>query len=349
MASTARSERDSYSLLNTLCQTRGVLSALVVGEALALIISFNADSAEDFWLLLGQSSLLIQFIVSLSFALLYIVNKTKPKLADSLQALAVISTLVLVTLLTTLYINFLTLLTEQSGLWFILKSCAISLLVAVLFVQFMAIYNEHAKAHSAYASAQLDALQARIRPHFLFNTLNTLAELAHHDADAAEESALALASLSRAAMNAGKQSTLADEVTLAQRYLALEQWRFGSRLSVSWRIPELPMTIVMPCLTLQPLLENAVLHGVETSAEGASIEVEVHLSKQSATVIVSNSIAVGSQNKRSHNGIAIENIRKRLAILYQGKASLTQHKFAHSYRVKLVVPRLESYSESFSR
>ena len=338
-----------YSLLTTLCQTRGVLSALVVGEALALIISFGVSALENFWVVLGQVSLLVQFIVSLSFALLYALNGIRAQLSDNIQAGAVIGTLVLVTFMTTLYISYLALFAEQAPVWFVIKSCAISALVAALFVQFMAIYNEHAKAHSAYASAQLDALQARIRPHFLFNTLNTIAELAHQDAHAAEESALALASLSRAAMNVGKQSTLNDELQLAQRYIALEQWRFGTRLAVQWSIPDMVHNIAMPCLTLQPLLENAVLHGVEASATGSLIEVEVYLSEQSATVIVSNSVSANSESKRSHNGIALANIRKRLAILYHGRARLSQHRFDNRYRVKLVIPRMESFNESINR
>ncbi|WP_233998425.1 sensor histidine kinase [Pseudoalteromonas sp. T1lg48] len=348
MSQSLSAQSNSYSLLTTLCQTRGILSALIVAQVLALIISLSEYQPDNFWLVLGQSSLLIQFITSISIAALYILSRVKPDLNNSVQALAVVAALVLSTLAITLYISYLELLGAQLSHWFVFKSSAISLLVAALFVQFMAIYNEHAKAHSAYARAQLDALQARIRPHFLFNSLNTLAELAHEDSDAAEESALALASLSRAAMQVGQQSTLAQEIALAKRYIALEQWRFGERLKVNWHLPGSMPEVVLPCLTLQPLLENAVVHGIESSDKGGVIDVEVHITKQSATVIVSNSLSAQSTpTTRAHNGIALDNIQKRLSIIYAGQASMRARRLADSYRVKLVVPTVESIQCKF--
>ncbi|MFY8273107.1 sensor histidine kinase [Pseudoalteromonas sp. SSDWG2] len=327
-----------YSLLSTLCQTRGVLSAVVVAQVLALIITLSEYDYSQFWLVLGQTSLLVQFITSVSIAILYVLNRLKPQLSETIQAVSFVLTLVVVTFLTTSYISYLSVLDDPISYWFVVKSCAISVLVTTLFVQFMAMVNEHANAHYAYTQAQLDALQARIKPHFLFNTLNTVAELAHQDPNAAEESALALASLSRAAINAGQDSTLEQEVILAKRYISLEQWRFGERLLVDWQLPETLPQAALPCLTLQPLLENAVQYSVQGENQQSQITVQMVATQKSVTIVVENTIGSAISDKQG-NGIALGNIAQRLKLKFADAAQLTTRKYDGQFRVKLVVPR----------
>lgn len=333
------SQANSYSLLATLCQPRGVLSAFVVGESLALIVSFATSAPQEFWLTLGFTSIFIQFIVFISLFFFLQIKKYFPQLPSRSQGACVISVTIIVTVITCALSHQYSTSSDADYYWFILKSSTTAAIVSTLFVQFMQIYNEQAQAHSAYASAALDALQARIRPHFLFNSLNTLAELAHQDAQAAEESALALAQLSRAAMHAGENSTLEDEVALAKRYITLESWRFGARLKVSWDVPDQLEHIYVPMLTLQPLLENAVLHGVEPSPEGGWIKVGVTVTDKSATVVVTNSVYEHAEVTRPHTGIALKNIRQRLGIIFSDRASLVARQTEQQYWVKLVIPR----------
>lgn len=340
MVKAASSYPQSNTLLFSLCQERGVLSALVVAQVLAFIISLSY-LGEGFWQWLGQVTLLVQFIAAASLAALFALSRLPFVLGQKTQIVLVVVIVVLTTAMTSLYVAQLSLFYSQHPYVFAFKNSLIALLVIALFVQFMAIHHEQAKVHSAFARAELDALQARIRPHFLFNTLNTIAELTYHDAKAAEESTLALASLSRAAMNVGQSSTLHDELELAKRYIKLEQWRFGERLSVNWQLPAHLPNVNLPCLTLQPLLENAVFYGVESNPAGGQINVEVVFSQQSVVVVVQNPIAgtKPEQKKRKNNGIALDNIAKRLAIIFAGKASLNGREIDNAYRVKLVIPR----------
>ncbi|WP_462158776.1 sensor histidine kinase [Pseudoalteromonas sp. GB56] len=329
----------SYSLLITLCQGRGILSALIVAQSLALIISFALDDLSEFWLTLGQVSLLSQFITSLSIAMLYLLSRLKPNLSNLTQLCCVVFVLVFNTFIITTYTAYLSDFGTSYGIWFVVKSCAISLVVAALFAQFMAIYNEHANAHSAFAKAQLDALQARIKPHFLFNTLNTVAELAHHDANAAEDAALALASLSRAALHAGEDSTLEQEVALAKRYISLEQWRFGERLKLDWQLPETIPHTSMPCLTLQPLLENAVYYSMQGEKGSSTINVQLVETQKTVTVVVQNHINEMSIDAKQGNGIALGNIAQRLQLKFGAAAQLHTRKLGNEFRVKLVIPK----------
>ncbi|MEM6510300.1 MAG: histidine kinase, partial [Pseudomonadota bacterium] len=221
---------------------------------------------------------------------------------------------------------------------FIVSNLLIIFLVTALFSQFLLIHNQKEQQTKALAQAELDALQARIRPHFLFNSMNTAAELTHHDADAAEQAILALAALSQAAMRSGKAIKLVDEITLCQQYVALERWRYGERLALSWQLPDELPDIDIPCLTIQPIIENAVFYGVEP-AELGNISVEMHQSDKAYTFIITNPVAAEVNNSRTGNGMALDNIRQRLALFYQQKAQLTTTIRDDVFRVKLVIPK----------
>ena len=142
----------------------------------------------------------------------------------------------------------------------------------------------------ASARAEVDALQARIKPHFLFNSMNTIARLVRRDPDVAERAVLDLSDLFRAALGAGKgESSLAEEVELTERYLSIEQLRLGDRLQVRWRRDEpLPWDLQLPRLVLQPMVENAVLHGVSRLPGGGRVDIELRADAQELHVSVHN-------------------------------------------------------------
>jgi len=167
----------------------------------------------------------------------------------------------------------------------------------------------------AHASARLAELQSRIRPHFLFNALNTAIALVRVDPAKAESVLEDLAELFRVALaDAGASVSLAEEIELARRYLAIEQLRFGSRLTVLWRIDPRAATARVPPLMLQPLVENAVRHGIEPLAEGGWVRVQATLQRGQVEVMVSNS--VGSEAGTPGNGMALHNLRERLRLLH---------------------------------
>ncbi len=166
------------------------------------------------------------------------------------------------------------------GFWrFSLGSAAILTLIAGVALRYFHVSDRWQAQLQANARAQADALQARIRPHFLFNSMNLIASLLRRDPRVAEQAVLDLSDLFRAALVAGESpSTLGAEVELAERYLAIESLRLGERLRVDWGKQEpLPWELPMPRLVLQPLVENAVLHGVSRLPQGGTVEIDLQV------------------------------------------------------------------------
>jgi len=169
--------------------------------------------------------------------------------------------------------------------------------------------------HPAHASARLAELQSRIRPHFLFNALNTALALVRVDPARAESVLEDLAQLFRVALaEVGASVSLAEEIELARRYLAIEQVRFGARLVVHWRIDPAAGAARVPPLVLQPLVENAVRHGIEPLARGGYVRVEASVQRGQVVVLVSN--RVGDEPGAPGHGMALHNLRERLRLLH---------------------------------
>jgi two-component system, LytTR family, sensor histidine kinase AlgZ len=167
----------------------------------------------------------------------------------------------------------------------------------------------------ANASARLAELQSRIRPHFLFNTLNSAVALVRVDPARAEAVLEDLAELFRAALaEVGEAVTLDAEVVLARRYLEIEAVRFGERLQVHWFIDELAGAARVPPLVLQPLVENAVRHGIEPSPTGGRLHVRTERKRGQVVVTVSNTLADAPGSPGA--GIALANVRERLRLLH---------------------------------
>ena len=189
----------------------------------------------------------------------------------------------------------------------------------------------------ADTSARLAELQSRIRPHFLFNTLNTAITLARVDPARTEELLEDLAELFRVALADTEQAvTLGAEVELAQRYLAIEQIRFGDRLRVSWELDPGAAAARVPPLLLQPLVENAVRHGVEPAPEGGAIRVRTRLKRGHAVVTIDNTVP--GETSRPGAGMALRNVRERLHLMHDVAAQFEARPDGEVFRVRIVVP-----------
>jgi len=195
------------------------------------------------------------------------------------------------------------------------------------------------KAHSpALAEARLQALQARIRPHFLFNSLNAVLALIRKDPQRAERSLEDLADVFRTLMSDARTFVrLADEISLLERYAAIEQLRLGERLRITWDLDGAPADALLPPLVLQPLLENAVYHGVEPGT-GTS-EVLVRIVKRGDRVLaqIENPYRE-AEVQRSGNRMALENIRERLQLFFDAEARIAIKASDGRYRVELEIP-----------
>ncbi|MGJ7508048.1 sensor histidine kinase [Variovorax sp. GT1P44] len=194
----------------------------------------------------------------------------------------------------------------------------------------------------AATTARLQELQSRIRPHFLFNTLNSAIALVREEPAKAEAMLEDLSELFRQALaDPGESVTLADEIALAQRYLAIEEVRFGDRLRVRWDIDPEANAARLPPLLLQPLVENAVKHGVEPSPEGARLRIRTERRGSMVLIEVINSLPPlrwADQPLPRGHGIALDNVRDRLRLLHDMQAQFSAGMDQKSYRVRIAIP-----------
>lgn len=189
----------------------------------------------------------------------------------------------------------------------------------------------------ANAAARLAELQSRIRPHFLFNALNTALALVRADPEKAERVLEDLSELFRVALaEAGSSVSLEEEVELAQRYLQIETVRFGPRLTVHWDVDPRANAARIPPLVLQPLVENAVRHGIEPSAAGGHITVCTAVRRGQVVVTVSNS--VGDEPGSPGHGMALNNLRERLRLLHDMAAQCDVWRAGDQFHARIVLP-----------
>lgn len=211
------------------------------------------------------------------------------------------------------------------SMWrFVSGSAGVVALITALALRYFYVTDRWQAQVSAIARAEADALQARIRPHFLFNSMNMIAGLLPRNPELAERAVLDLSDLFRAALGAGEiDSSLRGEVELAERYLAIEELRMGDRLQVQWRRGAgLPWDLPMPRLVLQPLLENAVLHGISKLPRGGLVEIDLEATPSRLKVRVRNP-SPPPGGKGSGAGHARRSIGHRLEYAFGPKARMT--------------------------
>ncbi|OYY79985.1 MAG: sensor histidine kinase, partial [Hydrogenophilales bacterium 16-62-9] len=216
---------------------------------------------------------------------------------------------------------------------------AVAVFSLLLGAGLLAYFNLRARALSpAITEARLQALQARIRPHFLFNSLNAVLSLVRSDPRRAEHALENMADLFRALMNNASQLVpLEDEVALTRAYLELEQLRLGDRLQVVWHINKMPADALIPPLVVQPLVENAVYHGIEPQPEGGEISLNIYLSADKVHIVVRNPVATQVSHHKG-NRIALANIRERLLLHFDLDAQFKLEPLGVVYQVHIVIP-----------
>ena len=226
---------------------------------------------------------------------------------------------------------------------FVLGTAAIALLITAFVLRYFYVSDRWEAQLNANARAEADALQARIRPHFLFNSMNLIASLVRRDPVVAERAVLDLSDLFRAALGASEgDSTLAQEVELARRYLSIESLRLGDRLRVEWELEEpLPWPLRLPHLMLQPLVENAVLHGISRLPEGGAVKIGLWSDADALHITIQNpapSPQVAVLALQAGTGHAQKSIAYRLAYKFNDRATLKGGWQAGQYHCEVVVP-----------
>jgi two-component system sensor histidine kinase AlgZ len=218
----------------------------------------------------------------------------------------------------------------------------IAVLVLVVTGITLAYFDLRARALApAIADARIQALQARIRPHFLYNSINAVISLIRSEPRRAERALEDMADLFRVLMSENRTlAPIGEEVELARQYLAIESLRLGERLRVTWRTEAMPADALVPPLMLQPLVENAVYHGIEPSPEGGEVTIEVR--RDGPQVVVTLLNPVPAAGRPAGNRMAIANIRERLQLHFDAEASMKSEVAEGSYRVTIRVPYLTS-------
>jgi two-component system sensor histidine kinase AlgZ len=232
---------------------------------------------------------------------------------------------------------------------FVLESVFAVGLVALALFRYLLIRSRWRAELMAQAEARVQALQARIRPHFLFNSLNTIASLIPTDPKNAEAAIEDLADIFRGSMRRADQAiSFAEELQLARQYLDMEKRRLGERLEIKWQVEELPSTAAVLPLMLQPLLENAVAHGIQSRRNGGTIAVYGRAEGDQVVVTIANPVANPVANPAaaegssvSGHGMALDNIRERLRLAFGSRASLLTYDNNEQFYAVLSLPLVQ--------
>jgi two-component system sensor histidine kinase AlgZ len=223
---------------------------------------------------------------------------------------------------------------------FVSRNLAIGLIVCVVVFRYFYISHQWRRNLQREATSRIAALQARIRPHFLFNSMNTIAALTRTNPAAAEQATEDLADLFRASLSSSSGSiSLEQELEVMRVYQRMEAQRLGDRLSVDWQLNDVPLDTRVPGLSIQPLLENAIYHGIEPLPEGGVIQVTGEIDDDMVLISVSNPVNP-AQTESTHEGnqVALDNIRQRLELAYGDRARLKIDRFADRFCVQVGFP-----------
>ena len=347
----AGDRRSDY--LPDFCEPRAVLTVVLVSVLLAVLLALAGRSAEDsFPFALARTSGYLLWNGLLCAAVLC---RARPWLTQrSLPASALIALCLLVGTVGLVSEAAYWLgrawerqVGDASGIFpsdhwaFLLPNLGIAVIVGGLLLRYFYVTNEWRRSVELEARSRIRALQARIRPHFLFNSMNTIAALTRSDPARAEEAIEDLSDLFRFNLSdARSQITLREELEVARIYQRIEQLRLGERLQVRWHVAALPSDAIVPSLLLQPLLENAIGHGVEPLPGGGTVTVEGRCDGDVIEIEISNPVSATARAVRSGNRMAFDNIRQRLELAFPGRASVDVAEDGERYRVILRFPRL---------
>ncbi len=341
--------RSPRGFLPNFCRLPMLLGIILTAQLLAIVLTLAAGpSLGRFWEHLGPLSFYIQTITLTSAGLLCIARPFLAQLDDRHAAILAWLLMLAVSASMSLAADALIpgvmkarLFPSEGATGLLLRTLGISAVVSALLMRYLYLHFMWRRQIEAEAEARFAKLQARIRPHFLFNSMNTIAHLTRTDPSLAEEMIQDLADLFRASLaEADRISTLADELELAHRFLNIEKQRLRERLNVQWDIEGLPGTAKLPPLILQPLVENAIYHGVQPSRRPGLIQISGRYRAGQVKVTIRNTLPENPEENRHKKGnrMALENVRQRMATMFPGASQVLQLRSPDIYQITLVFP-----------
>ncbi len=356
--------------LPNLCNLYTVFLGVIVTELLALILALAplgttgytwAYIKRDFITDLAIISLFVQLSTLGSIGALCLIYRSLSRFNLHFIIVGLISYVLILTL-TGLITEIAWQLNESFWLalkvtdhqLFLWRNLGISAIIGTIVLRYFYIQYHWKKETEAAINAHAQALQARIRPHFLFNCMNTIASLIRFQPDIAEEVVEEFAELFRASLkdistNTKTCVTFKEELTLCQQYLHIEGLRLGERLQVVWEIDSIPKDALLPHFILQPLVENAIYHGIQPLPEGGTMSITGELKGERIKINVENPLAA-TLSPHKGNRMAQQNIQQRLQVFYETTADLSVQREANTYRVILDLPyKNQSYEDNHCR
>ncbi len=331
------------AFLPNLCQASAVFLLMLTGELLSLALTLANHGLVAFdWALFGQVSMFLQWIMLSSVALLCplrgLLQRLSPIQAGSLCYGLVLSVTAIISLLV---IGLLPDFREvgRFDFYWLLNNLLLAAVFAGIVLRYLYVHQQLINQQQAELQSRIQALQSRIRPHFLFNSMNALASLIAVDPERAEDLVVDLSMLFRATLAEPTMVTLAKELELCRHYIDIEQIRVGERLQVAWTLDGPLDQVQIPSLTLQPLLENAIVHGIQPLPEGGTVYVDVRAVSGEVIIEVRNPVPRSTRTELpGGNRMALDNIRKRLLVHFGDGSRLTAEPQDGVYVTRLSYP-----------
>ncbi len=350
-----RIDQEDDFFLPDFCNVQALLRLVIVAELLVLVWELGLGGLQYFdWYHLGLSSFFVQWLVLLSAAMLCRLRRPLGQLPLVWGAGICYLLILLLTLLCSVLAQVLMSfdISPVWDVWQIIRNVLIGAVMAGIALRYLFLQQQLRQQQQAELRSRLEALQARIRPHFLFNSMNIIASLIAVDPDKAERVVEDLSELFRASLRVKRTEVLfQDELALCQKYTGIEQLRLGERLRLEWQLGAIPANVKIPSLTLQPLLENAIYHGIQPLPQGGVVKVQGVYEAGQCVITISNPIpspqnfSMGHTQNVSNSGsptegnrVAVDNIRRRLQALYGDKSLLRLQAVGDSYVTTLSYP-----------
>jgi two-component system sensor histidine kinase AlgZ len=324
---------------------------ILLAELIAVIITIGRNNTFDA-LAWQDFNLLSAFALTISLCSVVVLKIVAPlfkRLSPAVGSVLVLLLLLIVTAVGTDALIFalhdLRLIPDRWPDWresLIGRSLIIAFIVSVLGLRYLFLQHQGELDAKSQQEARMQALQSRIRPHFLFNSLNSVASLTRSDPTRAEAVLHDLADLFRVLLaDARKLVPISAEREISRQYLEIEKIRLGDRLQVKWNVSNIPRSAQIPALTLQPLLENAIYHGIEPRFAGGLIKIEMWTENDMLNIMISNPLPDVRKNVHGQgNRLALDNIRQRLVTQFGDKVSMQAFEEGGHYHVKLKLPIL---------
>ena len=344
-----RDPESQPAFLPDLCTARSVLVVVIGGQLLAFVLVLASAYHVGFsYARLGTTSMFVQWVGLTSTAILCLLRAPLNRLSSATASLAIFAVVVVNTLIFSLLaralLNWAMAETGEQIPVFshkVVLNVAIAAIIAGVVMRYFYVQEQlHARERTELRS-RIQALQSRIRPHFLFNSMNTISSLIAVDPEAAEQAVEDLSGLFRASLaQADTPATLEEELALCRRYVRIESLRMGERLTVEWDIRcDDPAELPVPLLTLQPLLENAIYHGIQPLPEGGTVQVHARHENGELVLEVRNPLPAATAGRaQAGNRMALENIRHRLEAMHGPRARLDAERHDNEYRVRIRYP-----------